>query len=311
MWKQIYTGASVGVRQQRYFGTKEESVRAVVATLREANPQAVDLSAQDQNYNPHLMYRIAGISVCRVFFMAAWNLSNDKLKFIKEQTLGRTTVRTRETPYSPCQLVPDRTVPTQYSVAVSFWQDFFAQNCQIPREGLRLFPVNMPMRLIYEMYFVPWCRETAPVSQPSSDMEDKKHEREVGKTVVRQLMEILAEPGDNFYQEDLDSPDEEEIETDVRHVDAPPGLPSLSTMIRARWDKAFHDVVCRPKHHHARCPTCAHLQQQGLNLWKNQMKLDEHIELIRKHRLECTAWRQFEEIIGRKVSSERNTLLVF
>src|SRR5271155_1138072 len=92
---------------------------------------------------------VGDVKVCRRFFMKMFMLSSESMHTVKRLLWGETRPpRIR----GPMQL----RVSEQYLTAYSFWHGFFAEHCQIPSEGTRLFPVNLPMRSIYEWYFKPW-----------------------------------------------------------------------------------------------------------------------------------------------------------
>ena len=68
-------------------------------------------------------------------------------------------------------------------IAHSFWKSWFAENCQIPRNGLRLFPVNKSYREIYDFEFHEWFGKV----YPNSALADAEHDEEDRLTPARQI----------------------------------------------------------------------------------------------------------------------------
>ena len=101
--------------------------------------------------------KLGGRSVCRTFFCKAYGISDRKLRGVVSAVLQSR---------NPLLAVIKRKVakPTmlgervKFNQAFKFWNDFFNDTCQTPKEGMRLFPVNLSMRIIYEEYFKPWFK---------------------------------------------------------------------------------------------------------------------------------------------------------
>ena len=99
-----------------------------------------------------MTYKIHTHIVCRWFFAKALGGSVKIVSKIRDRVIDQPTV----------QNVRDMSVrtSTQYDLCTAFWSEFFDAHCQSPREGVRLFPVNMSMSSIYSIYFVQYFEQT-------------------------------------------------------------------------------------------------------------------------------------------------------
>lgn len=90
------------------------------------------------------------IEVCRSRFMSLFAISKDKLTGVNK--IAR---RSPNAQYQEAEFDRKRK-RTKYNQAVAFWAHFFDTLCSRPNNETRLFPVNKPMRTIYDAYFTPW-----------------------------------------------------------------------------------------------------------------------------------------------------------
>ena len=97
-----------------------------------------------------MLYKIDNHFVCRNTFMLVYGMTKEKLNILKNTKINGfcspTTPRTMRLTYKP---------KSQLTCCKVFLTVYFDENCQIPREGLRLSPVYLPLIGIYQMVFIP------------------------------------------------------------------------------------------------------------------------------------------------------------
>lgn len=97
----------------------------------------------------HLVYKVAGRTVCHQFYRNARGCSTNKMARVRQMVR---TGRLRVLHGNAGRAISHRQYD-QYATAVAFWCHFFEYNCQRPHDGIRLWPTNKSYRYIYDNYF--------------------------------------------------------------------------------------------------------------------------------------------------------------
>jgi hypothetical protein len=113
---------------------------------------------------PQISYYLDDIPVCRRFYASALGLDHRVVDDIGSMVLGR-----ERKPVTQFTAVPQTQPHPPSSQAKAFWTDFFSL-CQIPVEGVRLFPINQSYQQIYVFKFIPWWNVTSG-AVPQADIE--------------------------------------------------------------------------------------------------------------------------------------------
>jgi len=259
----------------------------VVSTLPAVNQQQIEKQRKFPNSHVELNYEIAGQKVCREFFSAALGISLSYLSVIRKRVLGLEVSHH----YKVMQL--NTKTDTKFNICVAFWDSFFSENCQSPREGERLFPVALSRRDIYVLYFLPWFINTylPPENKEKSKTTTQRNANlEIIHTIDGRVVHAIHENNSIIFREVNENGDyckilqpteicvslehfssqpskethEEECQEEDDHPYGikewiPPGCPKLAIFNRARFHERFQDVKKRAKHFHVRCLTCSRL----------------------------------------------------
>ena len=145
-----FTQQQIVDARKAYFGCAGEN-GATTYLCDALKPSNRDAILKTQGARPELTFSLAGTTVCRTYFGKVFNISNNKLAKVRHLLLNGSNASLNANKHR----IPDKSVNEIYNICVAFWFDFFGK-CQSPRDGVRLFPVNISQKEVYNRFFVPW-----------------------------------------------------------------------------------------------------------------------------------------------------------
>ena len=322
------TRGQVFANRMRYFENYPDSKQYMVDFLKnkKVNKGLPQLHIDNPQKKPHIHYFMDNTEVCRNFFEVAMHIDHRIVNDIAAMVLGMEDRPRKEEKKLLSPVTPPTT--TQRGIVKAFWESFFSL-CQVPSEGVRLFPANESYELIYFCKFVPWWEAThgpgsgdrppvtsdlplaanpvvARVCYAVDDINRARNDMKHGDDVV-------LEPGDRKEEhsrgpEPVVTSDEwvddiqVEDENQLKYVHngrpfgmkVPDGCPSFSTFYRGRFAPEFRDVTKRPKHTQARCDTCSSYHTQLIDAWQKREDLTAIRLKVANHEYDVRTWRDFE-----------------